>query len=258
MFRLGAGRKTGLSPVTKQEVCDVIRTVGIIPAVRVTCSDDAHFAVEAVSRGGIPIVEITMTVPGAIDVIKHVVKYHPKILVGAGTVLKIETAQQCIDAGAGFLTAPGFNQKIVEFAAKQNLSVLPGALTPSEVIAAWDAGSDFIKVFPCAQVGGDAYIKALHTALPQIPLIAAGGVNSKNAGQFILAGATALGVGKDLIPHEAIERRQSDRVRELAHRFASVVKDARQLMIARKQSVASSKAMEKCEEEAVAGHGKQR
>ena len=237
--------------MNKQEVCDLIRQVGIIPAIRVSSPDDAHFAAESVGRGGIPIVEITMTVPGAIDVISHLVKFHPKMLVGAGTVLKSETAQRCLDAGAGFLTAPGFNPKIVEFAVKHNLAVLPGALTPSEVITAWEAGADFVKVFPCAAVGGDAFLKALNTALPEIPVIAAGGVNSKNAGLFILAGAEAVGVGKDLIPHEAIQRRQADRLRELAHRFTAIVKEARHLQTARKQSVVTSKAMEKCEEKAV-------
>jgi 2-dehydro-3-deoxyphosphogluconate aldolase/(4S)-4-hydroxy-2-oxoglutarate aldolase len=242
--------------VNKEQVCDLIKQIGIIPAIRVSSSDDAHFAVEAVARGGIPIVEITMTVPGAIEVISHLVKFHPKMLVGAGTVLKIETAQQCVDAGAGFLTAPGFSPKIVEFAAQQGVSALPGALTPTEVIEAWEAGADFVKVFPCAQVGGEGYIKALHTALPQIPLIAAGGVNQKTAGQFILAGATAIGVGSELIPHEAIERRQADRIRELAHRFSNFVKDARALLSARKQSVAVPKALEECEKEAAAGHAK--
>ena len=244
--------------MNKTEVCTLIRQVGIIPAIRVSSGDEAHFAVEAVSNGGIPIVEITMTVPGALDVISHLVRYHPKILVGAGTVLKIETAQQCIDAGAGFLTAPGFNRSIVDFAVKQNLSVLAGALTPTEVIEAWEAGSDFVKVFPCSPVGGEDYIKALNTALPQIPLIAAGGVKQQNAREFILAGATALGVGKDLIPHEAIERRQANRIRELAHRFTAHVKDARELLAARKQSVVTQKVLVECEQEAVVGHGKRR
>ena len=241
--------------MNKQQVCTVVRQIGIIPAIRVSSSDDAHFAVEAVARGGIPIVEITMTVPGAIDVIAHLVKFHPKMLVGAGTVLKIETAQQCVDAGAGFITAPGFNPKIVEFAAKQGVAALPGALTPTEVIEAWEAGAEFVKVFPCSQVGSEGYIKALHTALPQIPLIAAGGVNQKTAGQFILAGALAIGVGSELIPHEAIERRQADRIRELAHRFSNFVKEARELLSARKQSIAPAKALEACEK-AVAEHHK--
>ena len=235
--------------MTKEQVSDLIKTVGIIPAIRVSSSDDAHFAIEAVARGGIPIVEITMTVPGAVDVISHVVRFHPKVLVGAGTVLKIETAQQCVDAGAGFITAPGFNSKIVEFAAKRNIAVLPGALTPTEVIEAWEAGADFVKVFPCSQFGGNGYIKALNTALPQIPLVAAGGVNQRTAREFILAGASAIGVGTDLIPHDAIERKQSDRIQELAHRFLGSVKEARDLLAARKQSISSRKAIEKCESE---------
>lgn len=233
--------------MTKQETCNLIETVGIIPAIRVSSSDDAHFAVEAVARGGIPIVEITMTVPGAVEVISHIVRFHPKVLVGAGTVLNVEIAQQCVDAGAGFITAPGFNSKVVEFAAKQNIAAVPGALTPTEVIEAWEVGSDFVKVFPCTQVGGEAYIKALNAALPQIPLVAAGGVNQRTAREFILAGACALGIGNDLIPHDAIERKQSERIRELAHRFLGSVKEARDLLAARKQSISSRKAIEKCE-----------
>ena len=181
--------------------------------------------------------------------ISHVVRFHPKVLVGAGTVLRIETAQQCADAGAGFITAPGFKAKIVEFAAKRNIAVIPGALTPTEVVEAWEAGSDFVKVFPCSQVGGNGYIKALNTALPQIPLIAAGGVNQRTAREFILAGASAIGVGTDLIPHDAIERKQSDRIQELAHRFLASVTEARDLLAARQQSISSRKAIEKCETE---------
>jgi 2-dehydro-3-deoxyphosphogluconate aldolase/(4S)-4-hydroxy-2-oxoglutarate aldolase len=213
--------------VDKKEVCKVITEVGIIPAIRVSSGDDAHFAAESVSRGGIPIVEITLTVPGAVELIAHLVRYHPKIVVGAGTLLDTETARRCVDAGASFLTSPGFDSRIVDFAAKENLAVLPGALTPTEVLAAWQAGSDFVKVFPCAQVGGEKYIKALKASLPQIPLVAAGGVNQQTAAGFILAGATAIGVGTELIPTEAIEKRQAERIRELAMRFSGFVKEAR-------------------------------
>src|SRR5215469_3085373 len=139
-----------------------------------------------------------MTVPDAVALISHTVRFHPKVLVGAGTVLKLETAKMCIDAGAAFITAPGFNSRIVEFAVKASIAVIPGVLTPSEVMEAWDAGSDFVKVFPCSQVGGESYVKALNTALPQIPLIAAGGINQRTARDFILAGASAIGVGNDL------------------------------------------------------------
>ncbi len=212
----------------KDEVCSRIREIAIIPAIRVSSGSDAHFAAEAVTRGGIPIVEITMTVPGARELITHLVRSDPTLIVGAGTVLDTNTADLCLDCGASFITAPSFNPAIVEFAAKRNIAVLPGALTPTEVVTAWSGGADFVKVFPCGPVGGDRYIKALHTSLPQIPIIAAGGVNQQTAANFILSGATAIGVGTELIPNEAIERRQSKRIHELARRFAKLVKDARQ------------------------------
>jgi Entner-Doudoroff aldolase len=150
----------------RAEVCERIKELGIIPAIRVSSAEEAHFAADSVARGGIPIVEITMTVPEAVELIAHLVRHHQKMIVGAGTVLATETARRCVDAGAGFLTAPGFNPAIVEFAAKANVAVLTGSLTPTEVVTAWSSGSDFVKVFPCAQVGGDKYIKALKTALP--------------------------------------------------------------------------------------------
>jgi 2-dehydro-3-deoxyphosphogluconate aldolase / (4S)-4-hydroxy-2-oxoglutarate aldolase len=211
----------------KAEVCQRIREIGIIPAVRVSSAEDAHFAVDAVTSGGIPIVEITMTVPEAVELISHLVQYHPQVMVGAGTVLNVEVANRCCGAGVAFLTSTGLNRKLIEFAAKNDIAVLPGALTPTEVIEAWEAGSDFVKVFPCAQVGGETYIRALNRALPQIPLIASGGVNQHTAANFILAGATAIGLGTELIPPEAIERREADRIRELAKRFTNFVKDAR-------------------------------
>jgi 2-dehydro-3-deoxyphosphogluconate aldolase / (4S)-4-hydroxy-2-oxoglutarate aldolase len=220
----------------REDVCALIKEIGVIPAIRVSSNEEAHFAAEAVASGGISIVEITLTTPGAVELISHLVRYHAKMVVGAGTVLDVDTARKCVDAGASFLTAPGFDLKIMEFAAKENLAVLPGALTPTEVVTAWKAGSDFVKVFPCAEVGGDKYIKALSRSLPAIPLIAAGGVTQKTAGPFILSGATAIGVGTELIPTEAIERRQEARIRELALRFVRFVKDARCLVELRKQN----------------------
>ena len=213
--------------MTRRDVCSRIREIAILPAIRAASGDDAHFAAEAVVHGGIPIVEITMTVPGAVELMAHLVHSDPKILVGAGTVLDTKMAQQCVDAGVSFLTAPSFNPAVVDFAAKQNIAVIPGALTPTEVVTAWSAGADLVKVFPCGPVGGDRYIKALHDALPQIPLIAAGGVNQQTAANFILSGASAIGVGTELVPTEAIQRRQSQRIHELARRFAKLVKDAR-------------------------------
>jgi 2-dehydro-3-deoxyphosphogluconate aldolase/(4S)-4-hydroxy-2-oxoglutarate aldolase len=233
----------------KDEVCKRIREIAVIPAVRVYSGDDAHFAAEAVTHGGIPIVEITMTVPGAVELISHLRGSKDKITVGAGTVLDTETARKCIDAGACFITAPSFSPLVVDFVAKQGIAVLPGALTPTEVVTAWEAGADFVKVFPCAAAGGDDYIKALHRSLPQIPLIAAGGVNQQTAAHYILSGAIAIGVGTELIPTEAIEKRQSARIRELARRFLKLVKDAREQIEAWERTlvVKTYTATEKCE-----------
>jgi len=214
--------------MTKEQVCALIKEVGIIPAVRVSSNEDAHFATEAVASAGIPIVEITMTVPHACELISHLVHDHKDIVVGAGTVLDIEVARQCEDSGASFITAPGFDPEIVAFAVKESLAVLPGALTPTEIVRAWKCGADFVKVFPCSQVGGEKYIKALKTALPQISLIAAGGVNQLNAANLIVAGADAIGVGTELIPADAIRLRKPDRIRELSQRFAGFVKEGRE------------------------------
>ena len=211
----------------KNEVCAKIEEIGIVPAVRTSSPQDALFAAEVIARGGIPIVEITMTVPGALEVISHLVKELPYVIVGAGTVLDIETARLCVDAGVRFLTCPGLDLSIVEFAKSKNLTMMAGALTPTEIVTAWKSGSDFVKVFPCAQVGGDSYIRALKGPFPKIPLIAAGGVNQQTAANFILAGAAAIGVGRELIPREAVEKRQEGRIRELAHRFLNFVRTAR-------------------------------
>ena len=213
--------------MNKAEARSRIEEIGIIPAVRVTKEEHAHFAVEAVNRAGIPIAEVTMTVPNAISVISRVAKSLPDMIVGGGTVLDAETAQRCLDAGARFLTCPGLVMEVVEFAVKKDVVVFPGALTPTEVIIAWKAGADFVKIFPCAQVGGPAYIRALKVPLHQVPLIASGGVNQMTAGNFIRAGATALGIGAELIPHEALYRRQEAQIHELARRFLAIVRGSR-------------------------------
>ena len=212
----------------KKEVVQArIEEIGIVPAVRLSSADDARFATDAISHGGIPIVEITMTVPGAIEVISELVRNSPELIVGAGTVFDMETARRCLDAGATFLTSPGLDLALVEFARKENIVVLAGALTPTEVTNAWKAGADFVKVFPCSQVGGDTYIKALKRPFPQVRLIAAGGVNQRTAANFILAGASAIGVGGELIPKEAIQLRQAERIHELGRRFVGFVNSAR-------------------------------
>jgi 2-dehydro-3-deoxyphosphogluconate aldolase/(4S)-4-hydroxy-2-oxoglutarate aldolase len=137
-------------------------------------------------------------------------------------------AQTCLDAGAQFLTSDGLHLRLVEFATKNGVVVFPGALTPTEVVTAWESGCDFVKVVPCAYIGGEGYIRSLHKMFPRIPLIAAGGVSQQTAPQYILAGATALGIGGELVPASAIQRSQPDRIRELTRRFASLVKSARE------------------------------
>jgi 2-dehydro-3-deoxyphosphogluconate aldolase / (4S)-4-hydroxy-2-oxoglutarate aldolase len=215
--------------MTRDEVRELIKRIGILPSVRVTSRDLASFAAETVYASGIPVVEITMTTPGAIEVIDDLAKRFPDLAIGAGTVLDEEMARQCIEAGARFLTSPGFIPEVVAFAKKKEVVVLPGALTPTEVIAAWKAGSDFVKIFPASHMGGIYYVRALKVPLPQIPLIASGGVNQLTAFDFIMAGATAIGVGGELLPKEALHFRQGDRIRELAGRFIGMVRDARAL-----------------------------
>jgi 2-dehydro-3-deoxyphosphogluconate aldolase/(4S)-4-hydroxy-2-oxoglutarate aldolase len=215
--------------MTKQEVRARIQQVGVVPAVRVSTNEDAMFAAEAVSRGGIPIVELTMTVPKATELIAHLIQKHPHMLVGAGTVLNIETARACLDAGAEFITSPGLDLEVVEFAVKAGVTVMPGALTPSEIMAAVKAGADFVKLFPCAQVGGAAYLHALKAPFPDVPFIAAGGVNQQNAGEYLTAGAVAVGIGAHLVPPRAITVREADWIEELARRYVHTVKYTREL-----------------------------
>ena len=213
--------------MTKEQVRARIEEIGIIPAIRVSYPQDAMFAAETVCRSGIPIVEVTMTIPGAIEVITELAQNNPNVIAGAGTVFDLETARRCLDSGAQFLTSTGLDLDIVAFAVKHDIVVLPGALTPTEVMAAWKARPDFVKIFPCSQVGGPSYIRALKGPFPHIPFIAAGGVNQQTVADFILAGAVAVGIGGELIPHEAIHLRQEHWIGELARRFAAMVKDAR-------------------------------
>jgi 2-dehydro-3-deoxyphosphogluconate aldolase/(4S)-4-hydroxy-2-oxoglutarate aldolase len=213
--------------MNKQAVRARLEEIGIIPAVRTASAEEARFAAETISRAGIPVVEITMTVPGALNVIADLVQAMPDLVVGAGTVLDIEVARQCIDAGAGFVTSPGLDLRVVEFAIHRDVLVMPGALTPSEVMAAWQAGADLIKVFPCAQLGGASYIRALRSPFPQVPLVGAGGVDHQTAADFILAGAVAVGVGSELVPRRAITARDAHWIGELARRFLAIIKEAR-------------------------------
>ena len=212
----------------KATICARIEEIGIIPAVRLSSTEDALFTAEAVCSSGIPIVEATMTVPGAMKIIHSLATKTPDVIVGAGTVLDTETARRCLDAGARFITTTGLDLEVVDFAVKQGAVVFPGVLTPTEVIGAWKAGSDFVKVFPCSAVGGPHYIRSLLGPFPQIRFIAAGGVNQKTVADYISAGVAAVGIGGDLIHQDAIRRRERDWIRELSRQYISIIKQTRE------------------------------
>jgi 2-dehydro-3-deoxyphosphogluconate aldolase/(4S)-4-hydroxy-2-oxoglutarate aldolase len=175
-----------------------------------------------------------MTVPAALEVIAQLAKAAGgEALIGAGTVLDAETAQRCIDAGAEFLVSPGFDLPTVQLARRLNVLVMAGALTPTEVISAWKAGSDFVKIFPCGTVGGAKYIKALKAPLPQIPMIPTGGVNLSTAADFIQAGAEALGIGSELVSAAALESGQLNSIADGARQYVAIVREARKKFTSR-------------------------
>ena len=214
--------------MTTEEARQRILDVGIVPVVRASSSRKAQAAAEAVYAGGISIVEITMTVPGAIQVISDVARaLGDECLIGAGTVLDAQTAQQCIDAGAEFIVSPGFDPDTVKLAKRAGKIMLPGALTPTEVVNAWKCGADFVKVFPCGAVGGASYLKALRGPLPQVPLVPTGGVNLANAAELIRAGAAALGIGGELISAAALDSGNTAQITELARKYVAAVREAR-------------------------------
>ena len=215
--------------MNRKAVRTLIQEIGILPSVRVNAPELAQFAAETVFAAGIPVVEITLTVPLALKLVNDLAKRYPDMAIGVGTVLEEESARRAVDAGARFLTSPGFVPEVVAYANKADVVVFPGALTPTEIIAAWKAGSDFVKIFPTTPVGGVQYVRALKVPLPQIPLIVTGGVNQLTALDFIVAGASAIGVGGELLPVEALTFRQENRIHELARRFIAMVKEGRSM-----------------------------
>jgi len=225
----------------KQEVRALIEEIGIVPVIRAGSPQEARFAAEAVWQGGIPIVEITMTVPGALEVISELVKTMPKVLVGAGTVVNQDLAFKSFDAGAQFFVTPGFSQQTVAAAHDLDLLIMAGALTPSEVMTAWDAGVDFVKIFPCGNVGGPSYIKALKGPLPHVPLVPTGGVNLETAADYIRAGAAALGVGGELTLKHAFQQGKPELISDLAKRYAQLVRDARNPAAAKSERTAEAR-----------------
>src|SRR5258705_6703590 len=216
--------------MNKSETISRIIETGLIPVVRAESSDIAMRAIDAIKQGGISVLEITMTVPGAIRVIEEVARrFGEDAIVGAGTVLDSETARACMLAGAQFIVSPALDLDTISCCRRYSVPVMPGAMTPSEVVAAWKAGADFVKVFPANAVGGPSYIKALKAPLPQIALVPTGGVSLKTAADFIKAGAAALGVGADLVDTAALREGQDDVITERARQFVEIVREARGL-----------------------------
>jgi 2-dehydro-3-deoxyphosphogluconate aldolase/(4S)-4-hydroxy-2-oxoglutarate aldolase len=217
--------------MTRDEVAKRIREIGIVPVVRGKSAKQAQLAAEAVCAGGIPIVEVTMTVPGAVELIAQLVKASgAEILIGAGTVLDAETANRCLDAGAQFIVSPGFDLETVRFVKQQGALMMAGALTPTEVISAWKAGSDFVKIFPCGSMGGAKYLKALKAPLPQVPMIPTGGVNLETAGDMIRAGAEALGIGGELVSASALASGDTQPITDVARAYVAIVRETRHEM----------------------------
>ena len=212
----------------KTEILGRIHATGVIPVVRAPSAAEAIAAVEAMRAGGIDVVELTMTVPSAVTVIEEVVARHgDAIVVGAGTVLDAETARTCILAGAAFVVSPIVDRPTIRVCRTYGVAVMPGALTPSEVVAAWRAGADLVKVFPCSAVGGASYIKALRAPLPQIELVPTGGVTLATVGEFIAAGAWAVGAGGDLVDLARLRRGDHAGLTETARRYVAAIQQAR-------------------------------
>src|SRR5262245_29169989 len=213
----------------KEAIRQQIIDIGIVPVLRVSSPELAVAAAEAVLDGGIPIIEVTMTIPKAVDVIRELVmSMSSDVIVGAGTVLDAQTAQQCLDAGAEFLVSPVFDLETVRLANDAGKLVMAGALTPTEIVNASSRGSDFVKVFPCGNVGGPKYIKALRGPFPHIPLVPTGGVSLDTAAAFITAGASALGVGSELISERELKAGNGTHITRTAKRFVTIVQEARQ------------------------------
>jgi 2-dehydro-3-deoxyphosphogluconate aldolase/(4S)-4-hydroxy-2-oxoglutarate aldolase len=213
--------------MSKQAVIERLTTTGIIPVIRAQSADEAAAAIAAIQKGGVSVLEITMTVPGAVELIRDLARRATDALVGAGTVLDSAAARACIDAGARFVVSPALDVATIETCREAGIAVLPGALTPTEVVTAWNAGADLVKVFPANALGGASYIKSLKAPLPQIALVPTGGVNLQTAKDFIKAGAAALGVGADLVDLQALRRGEAELITERARQFLALVREAR-------------------------------
>jgi 2-dehydro-3-deoxyphosphogluconate aldolase/(4S)-4-hydroxy-2-oxoglutarate aldolase len=210
------------------QIFSSIIEIGLVPIVRVSSAESAFQAIEAIHRGGVRAAEITMTVPGAVRVLEKLAdRFGDAMILGAGTVLDPETARACMLAGAQFFVTPALNLATIEIAKRYSKAIFPGALTPTEVLTAWEAGADAIKIFPCSAVGGPKYIKALKAPFPQIQMIPTGGVNLLTVGDFLKAGACAVAVGSELVDTATVEQGRFDVIEERARQYLAAVASAR-------------------------------
>jgi 2-dehydro-3-deoxyphosphogluconate aldolase/(4S)-4-hydroxy-2-oxoglutarate aldolase len=217
--------------MTKDQILSCITEIGIVPVVRTSSAEGAIKSVDAIYRGGIRAAEITMTVPGAIRALEKVAdQFGDKLVLGAGTVLDPETARACMLAGAEFFVTPSLKASTIEVAKRYSKVICPGALTPTEVVTAWEAGADIVKIFPCGNVGGPKYIKALRGPFPHIEMIPTGGVNLENAGEFLKAGACAVAVGGELVDAKSVKEGRFDVIEERARQYLAVIARARSEM----------------------------
>lgn len=217
--------------MTKDQILSCITEIGIVPVVRTSSAEGAIKSVDAIYRGGIRAAEITMTVPGAIRALEKVAdQFGDKLVLGAGTVLDPETARACMLAGAEFFVTPSLKVSTIEVAKRYSKVICPGALTPTEVVTAWEAGADIVKIFPCGNVGGAKYIKALKGPFPQIEMIPTGGVSLENAGEFLKAGACAVAVGAELVDAKSVKEGRFDVIEERARQYLAAIARARSEM----------------------------
>jgi 2-dehydro-3-deoxyphosphogluconate aldolase/(4S)-4-hydroxy-2-oxoglutarate aldolase len=212
----------------KTEVLKALREIGLVPVLRAESEVQALALADAIAAGGVNVLEVTMTVPGAIRVMRRLAEERPDILIGAGTVLDPETARMCILEGAQFVVSPALNVRTIEMCHRYGVAVLPGALTPTEIVTAWEAGADVVKVFPASAVGGAKYLKAIKAPLPQVELIPTGGVSQATAAEFLEAGAFALGVGSDLVNLKAISEGHPEIITENARKYLAIVRKFRE------------------------------
>jgi len=211
----------------KAEVLKSLREIGLVPVLRAESDTQALALANAIAAGGVTVLEVTMTVPGAIEVMRRLAQERPDILIGAGTVLDPETARMCILEGAKFVVSPALNLGTIEMCHRYSIAVLPGALTPTEIVTAWEAGADVVKVFPASSLGGAKYLKSVKAPLPQVELIPTGGVSLATAAEFLEAGAFALGVGADLVNPKAIVEGHPETITENAAKYLAIVRKFR-------------------------------